>query len=70
MVMRCEKCPAEQAYEAQKKACDVLAYVMLMLPRQQARDLLVSVAGKYGHEYADLLRSDLNARRENASRRT
>lgn len=70
MVIRCEKCPAEQAYSAQKRTSDVLAHVMFMLPRNQARDILVSVSSKYGHEYAAALRADLNARRENASRRT
>lgn len=67
-IVRCESCPAERAYEAQKKACDVLAYVMFMLPRNQAKDMLVSVASRYGREYAGLLRADLNSRREHANR--
>lgn len=60
-------CPAEQAWDGQRRAADMLAFVLMSIPRKTANDLLVTIGVRYGRQYETSLRADLRGRLKRAN---
>lgn len=61
------ECPVEQAWQGHKRSADMLAFVLMSIPRERARDLLVTIGVRYGRQYEVALRADLRSRLRRAN---